>query len=53
VTIPMQPIEGPFAVETGAAEEVLGAPRHPYTKRLIAAVPSLDFAAAPPVEAGP
>jgi len=49
----MQPIEGPFAVETGAAEEVLGAPRHPYTKRLIAAVPSLDFAAAPPVEAGP
>jgi ABC-type oligopeptide transport system ATPase subunit len=40
-------------VETGAAEEVLGAPRHPYTRRLIAAVPSLDFAAAPPVRTGP
>lgn len=34
-------------VETGRAAEVLAAPRHPYTKRLIAAVPSLDFAATP------
>ncbi len=32
-------------VETGSAETVLGAPCHPYTQRLVAAVPSLDFSA--------
>ena len=29
-------------VETGTVEEVLGAPQHPYTQALLAAVPSLD-----------
>lgn len=29
-------------VEAGSAEEVLNAPQHPYTQRLIAAVPALD-----------
>ncbi|KQR99258.1 MULTISPECIES: dipeptide ABC transporter ATP-binding protein [Microbacterium] len=29
-------------VESGTPDEVLGDPRHPYTKRLIAAAPSLD-----------
>ncbi len=29
-------------VEEGSAEEVLGAPRHPYTQSLLAAVPALD-----------
>jgi ABC-type oligopeptide transport system ATPase subunit len=28
-------------VEIGAADQVLGAPRHPYTKSLIAAVPQI------------
>ena len=30
-------------VETGPAAKVLSEPEHPYTKRLVAAVPSLDF----------
>jgi len=30
-------------VETGTAEEIFGAPRHPYTAALIAAAPSLEF----------
>jgi peptide/nickel transport system ATP-binding protein len=29
-------------VESGRAEDVLGAPRHPYTEALLRAVPSLD-----------
>jgi ABC-type glutathione transport system ATPase component len=29
-------------VEAGAAKNVLGAPAHPYTRRLVAAVPSLE-----------
>jgi peptide/nickel transport system ATP-binding protein len=28
-------------VEIGSADEVLGAPQHPYTKALIAAVPQI------------
>ena len=31
-------------VERGTVEEVLGAPRHPYTQALLAAVPALDGA---------
>jgi peptide/nickel transport system ATP-binding protein len=31
-------------VERGRAEEVLGNPRHPYTRMLLAAVPRLDAA---------
>jgi ABC-type glutathione transport system ATPase component len=30
-------------VEVGRAESVLGAPRHPYTRQLVAAVPSIDM----------
>ena len=30
-------------VETGDAQTVLTRPEHPYTRRLVAAVPSLDF----------
>lgn len=32
-------------VEIGPSEAVLGAASHPYTRRLVAAIPSLDFAA--------
>jgi peptide/nickel transport system ATP-binding protein len=31
-------------VERGAVDEVLGAPRHPYTRALLSAVPALDAA---------
>ncbi len=34
-------------VEEGAAEDILATPLHPYTRRLMAAVPRMDPAAAP------
>ena len=34
-------MQGGIVVETGTADEVLTGPQHPYTKDLIAAVPSL------------
>jgi peptide/nickel transport system ATP-binding protein len=34
-------------VETGTADDVLGAPRHPYTQRLVASLPALERPAAP------
>ncbi|HYQ74864.1 ABC transporter ATP-binding protein, partial [Cellulomonas sp.] len=34
-------LESGVVVEEGTADEVLGAPRHPYTRQLIAAAPSL------------
>jgi peptide/nickel transport system ATP-binding protein len=34
-------LENGVVVEEGTAEDVLGAPRHPYTRQLIAAAPSL------------
>ncbi len=35
-------LRGGRVMETGATERVLGAPEHPYTKSLMAAVPRLD-----------
>jgi oligopeptide/dipeptide ABC transporter ATP-binding protein len=35
-------------VEQGSAEQVLGAPRHPYTQALLASVPRLSVGAVPP-----
>jgi len=35
-------------VEQGSAEQVLGAPRHPYTQALVASVPRLAAGAVPP-----
>ena len=35
-------------VEQGSAEQVLGAPRHPYTRALLASVPRLSAGAMPP-----
>ncbi len=40
-------------VEQGSAPEVLGRPRHAYTKALIAAVPKLETPAARPVNGAP
>ncbi|MGG5889768.1 ABC transporter ATP-binding protein [Falsiroseomonas sp. HC035] len=39
-------------VEEGTAAEVLGAPRHPYTRALLTAVPRLDARGISPAEAG-
>ena len=39
-------------VETGTAAEVLGAPKHPYTQALLAAVPTLEGAREPLTVAG-
>jgi len=35
-------------VEQGTAEQVLGAPRHPYTQPLLASVPRLHAGTVPP-----
>ncbi|KTT42424.1 ABC transporter ATP-binding protein [Pseudomonas oryzihabitans] len=40
-------MEGGRIVEQGSAEQVLRAPRHAMTQRLLAAVPRLDFGTAP------
>jgi peptide/nickel transport system ATP-binding protein len=34
-------MQGGRIVETGAAEQILSAPAHPYTQSLIAAIPVL------------
>ena len=39
-------------VEEGAAAEVLGAPRHPYTRALLASVPRLEASGPPPAAPG-
>ena len=38
-------------VEQGSAEQVLGAPRHPYTQALLASVPRLHAGSVPPATA--
>ena len=40
-------------VEFGEARQVLNAPRHPYTRSLLAAVPSLPPRVRPPVLSAP
>jgi peptide/nickel transport system ATP-binding protein len=42
-------LEKGVLVEEGTADQVLGAPRHPYTQKLLAAVPSLIPAELPPI----
>jgi oligopeptide/dipeptide ABC transporter ATP-binding protein len=39
-------------VEQGPAEQVFGAPRHPYTQALLASVPRLNGILAPPATPG-
>ncbi len=39
-------------VEEGTAAEVLGAPRHPYTRALLASVPRLEAGGPPPTASG-
>jgi len=39
-------------VEEGSAAEVLGAPRHPYTRALLASVPRLEAGGPPPAASG-
>ncbi|MBW6398379.1 ATP-binding cassette domain-containing protein [Roseomonas sp. HJA6] len=39
-------------VEEGSAAEVLGAPRHPYTRALLASVPRLEASGPPPAAPG-
>jgi peptide/nickel transport system ATP-binding protein len=42
-------LEKGVLVEEGVADQVLGAPRHPYTRKLLAAVPSLTPPGRPPL----
>jgi peptide/nickel transport system ATP-binding protein len=45
-------LSGGKVVEHGDVRQVFTAPQHPYTRRLIAAVPRLTPSSAPPVPPG-